>query len=114
LRAFQQNKDEEFGFFDTVTRISGELKKIPKENEEGRKEGLIKHAEKLEQSVAEKPNLYLPTNIDHKILGLDPYKSRTLKSAKKVPILIPLKIKRVDQTGKVYPEMDVKCISKWG
>lgn len=118
LRAFSEDQkkvyEEEFGFFDTVTKISGELKEIPKENEQGRREGLVKKAEELKEMIIQRPNLYLPTSSEHKILGLYPEKSITLKSAKKVPILIPFRTKKVDHHGKEYPETDVKCIFKMG
>eukprot|EP01080_Neovahlkampfia_damariscottae_P007605 gene7605-11928_t len=116
LNAFSVEQEklyhEEFDFFDTVTKISGELRLIPKEQQDERKKGLIAAAEKLKGKISK--NLYLPSNVEHKIDSLYPQKSRVLKSAKKVPILLSFQTHKTDQEGKITEKNDVLCIFKMG
>ncbi|KAL0482805.1 hypothetical protein AKO1_014205, partial [Acrasis kona] len=78
--------EEEFYFFDQITAISGALVPYPKDQ---RPHELVKM---VRERILNKPltkNLYTPTNTNCRIKYFDPTRSLTLKSAKKVPILIP-------------------------
>jgi phosphatidylinositol 4-kinase A len=116
LNAFSVEQEklyhEEFDFFDTVTKISGQLREIPKEQQDERKKGLIAAAEELKGKISK--NLYLPSNVEHKIDSLYPQRSRVLKSAKKVPILLTFQTHKTDSEGKITSKNDVMCIFKMG
>jgi phosphatidylinositol 4-kinase A len=91
--------NEEFGFFDSVTGISGLLK--DKYAKEKRQNQLIEEVKNLDENYIKKSeNLYLPTSVDLKIVGSIPERSVCLKSAKKVPILIPFKVENKNQKNK--------------
>ncbi|KAG2388084.1 hypothetical protein C9374_000934 [Naegleria lovaniensis] len=121
IKAFDANQirlyKEEFHFFDKITTISGDL--IPVEKEK-------RQARLLEEMKLVKPsrNLYTPTNTQYKIIDLDANGSRTLKSAKKVPILIPFYVKQrpagvdigedSEDDYKDKPTIKLPCIFKAG
>ncbi|KAL9650562.1 hypothetical protein ABK040_004779 [Willaertia magna] len=103
IKAFDANQirlyKEEFHFFDKITKISGLL--IPVEKEK-------RQARLFEEMALIKPtnNLYTPTNVNEKIKDLEVSGCRTLKSAKKVPILIPFYVKKRKEHMDIGEEND--------
>jgi phosphatidylinositol 4-kinase len=77
---------EEFGFFDQLNKISGDL--IPVE-----KDLRTSKLQQAMQVISTTPNLYPPTDTRYRITGFDLRGCITLKSAKKVPILVPFYVK---------------------
>ncbi|GFH25014.1 uncharacterized protein HaLaN_22904, partial [Haematococcus lacustris] len=80
--ASRQYWDAEAGYFDKVTAISGILKKLDKDARRA------KIASELATFRPERPDLYIPTNIDCRVLGHIPTSGTPMQSAAKVPILV--------------------------
>lgn len=80
---------EEFGFFDNITKISGDLVPVDKPLRSAKLHEMLK-------DVKVSKHLYTPTMVQCRIMGLSIEESATLKSAKKVPILIPFFVKQRD------------------
>lgn len=81
-----RNFREEFDFFNNFTVLSGKLLKI----EAPLRRGALK--DDLRAQRVEGGNLYLPTNPNNVVVGIDVESCMTLQSAAKVPILVNFKV----------------------
>ncbi|KAL6758982.1 kinase-like domain-containing protein [Haematococcus lacustris] len=86
--ASRQYWDAEAGYFDKVTAISGILKKLDKDARRA------KIASELATFQPERPDLYIPTNIDCRVLGHIPTSGTPMQSAAKVPILVAFQVEQ--------------------
>ncbi|GFH23072.1 uncharacterized protein HaLaN_20626, partial [Haematococcus lacustris] len=86
--ASRQYWDAEAGYFDKVTAISGILKKLDKDARRA------KIASELATFRPERPDLYIPTNIDCRVLGHIPTSGTPMQSAAKVPILVAFQVEQ--------------------
>eukprot|EP00817_Percolomonadidae_sp_ATCC50343_P006630 CAMPEP_0117422392 /NCGR_PEP_ID=MMETSP0758-20121206/3241_1 /TAXON_ID=63605 /ORGANISM="Percolomonas cosmopolitus, Strain AE-1 (ATCC 50343)" /LENGTH=1098 /DNA_ID=CAMNT_0005204985 /DNA_START=1208 /DNA_END=4504 /DNA_ORIENTATION=- len=113
--------NEEFEFFRKMTDISGRLVQYEKGSVE-RIRKLHQFLEELRQANAVSDHLYLPTNVRSRIIDFIPTGGHVLKSAKKVPILVPFRVRTthandVGDTDVFHPEDKVRtqlCIFKMG
>ena len=81
--------DAEVNFFDGICSLSGSLKPKAPENVSKIKEGLIQLTGPAGTDIP--AGIYLPTNPDAKVVGVNVNSGVTLQSAKRVPILIVFK-----------------------
>lgn len=81
-----QEHDAEVNFFDGICSLSASLKPHAPENSVKIKEGLVRMTGSTGTEI--QPGIYLPTNPDAKVVGVNVNSGVTLQSAKRVPILI--------------------------
>ncbi len=82
--------EKEFGFFNEVTSISGKLKPYIKKTKAEKK---AKIDEEMSQIVV-KPGVYLPSNPDGVVVGIDRMSGRPLQSHAKAPFMATFKIRK--------------------
>lgn len=98
--------DEEFQFFDKVTSISGVLFPLPKES---RRAAIRRELEKIQ---VDSDALYLPTDPNKLVKGIELESGIPLQSAAKVPIMITFDV--VNKDGDHNQLMRQACIFKVG
>lgn len=81
--------DAEVNFFDGICSLSGSLKPKAPENVTRIREGLVRMTGPSGSNIP--AGIYLPTNPDAKVIGVNVNSGITLQSAKRVPILIVFK-----------------------
>ncbi|KAL0386974.1 UNVERIFIED_CONTAM: Phosphatidylinositol 4-kinase alpha 1 [Sesamum radiatum] len=96
----------EFDFFDKVTSISGVLYPLPKDE---RRAGIRRELEKIE---LDGDDLYLPTDPERLVRGIQVDSGIPLQSAAKVPIMITFNV--VDRDGDHNDVKPQACIFKVG
>jgi phosphatidylinositol 4-kinase len=97
--------EREFGFFNSITNISGIIK--PYEKGRKRKEACLKALEEIEL----KGGCYLPSNPEALVLDIDRTSGAPMQSAAKAPYLAKFKVQKVginklEQLGCEYDEKD--------
>ncbi|KAL2231607.1 UNVERIFIED_CONTAM: Phosphatidylinositol 4-kinase alpha 1 [Sesamum indicum] len=96
----------EFDFFDKVTSISGVLYPLPKDE---RRAGIRRELEKIQ---LDGDDLYLPTDPERLVRGIQVDSGIPLQSAAKVPIMITFNV--VDRDGDHNDVKPQACIFKVG
>lgn len=82
--------DREFGFFNTVTSISGKLKPYIKKSKGEKKAKIDEEMDKIKVDVG----VYLPSNPDGTVIDIDRRSGKPLQSHAKAPFLAKFKIRR--------------------
>jgi len=85
--------EREFAFFDAVTSISGKLKPYIKRSKPEKKAKIDEEMKKIELDVG----VYLPSNPDGEVIGIDRKSGRPLQSHAKAPFMATFKIRRIQQ-----------------
>ena len=86
-RAFYER---EFGFFDEVTNISGKLKPFIKRPKPEKKQKIEEELRKVKVAVG----VYLPSNPDGVVIGIDRKSGKPLQSHAKAPYMATFRIKK--------------------
>jgi len=85
--------EREFSFFDAVTSISGKLKPYIKRPKPEKKAKIDEEMKKIKLDVG----VYLPSNPDGEVIGIDRKSGRPLQSHAKAPFMATFKIRRIRQ-----------------
>jgi phosphatidylinositol 4-kinase A len=85
--------EREFSFFNEVTSISGKLKPYIKRSKPEKKAKIDEEMKKIKLDVG----VYLPSNPDGEVIGIDRKSGRPLQSHAKAPFMATFKIRRVQQ-----------------
>src|SRR5947207_5933115 len=85
--------EREFSFFNEVTSISGKLKPYIKSTKQEKKAKIDEEMKKIKLDVG----VYLPSNPDGEVIGIDRKSGRPLQSHAKAPFMATFKIRRVQQ-----------------
>src|SRR3954470_11949636 len=86
-RAFYE---KEFTFFDEVTSISGKLKPFIKRPKPEKKQKIEEELRKIKVEVG----VYLPSNPDGVVIGIDRKSGKPLQSHAKAPYMATFRIKK--------------------
>ena len=87
--------EREFSFFNDVTSISGKLKPYIKKSKAEKKAKIDEEMKKIPLDVG----VYLPSNPDGEVVGIDRKSGRPLQSHAKAPFMATFKVRRVKQFG---------------
>jgi phosphatidylinositol 4-kinase A len=87
--------EREFSFFNEVTSISGKLKPFIKRPKPEKKAKIDEEMKKIKLDVG----VYLPSNPDGDVIGIDRKSGRPLQSHAKAPFMATFRIKRVRKLG---------------
>ena len=94
----------EFAFFDEVTGISGKLKPLIKRSKPEKKQKIEEELRKIKVEVG----VYLPSNPDGVVIGIDRKSGKPLQSHAKAPYMATFRIKKnkggVEETEEVVQE----------
>src|SRR5690348_8880214 len=82
--------EREFAFFDEVTSISGKLKPLIKRSKPEKKQKIEEELRKIKVEVG----VYLPSNPDGVVIGIDRKSGKPLQSHAKAPFLATFRIKK--------------------
>ncbi|KAI2629573.1 hypothetical protein GGR54DRAFT_628129 [Hypoxylon sp. NC1633] len=82
--------EREFAFFDEVTSISGKLKPLIKRDKPEKKQKIEEELRKITVDVG----VYLPSNPDGVVIGIDRKSGKPLQSHAKAPFLATFRIKK--------------------
>ncbi|KAJ7217187.1 hypothetical protein GGX14DRAFT_440647 [Mycena pura] len=82
--------DREFGFFDEVTSISGKLKPFIKKTKPEKKAKIDEEMAKITVDIG----VYLPSNPDGIVVGIDKKSGRPLQSHAKAPFMATFKVRK--------------------
>jgi len=85
--------EREFSFFNEVTSISGKLKPFIKRSKPEKKAKIDEEMKKIKLDVG----VYLPSNPDGEVIGIDRKSGRPLQSHAKAPFMATFKIRRLKQ-----------------
>lgn len=85
--------EREFAFFNEVTSISGKLKPFIKRSKPEKKAKIDEEMKKIKLDVG----VYLPSNPDGEVIGIDRKSGRPLQSHAKAPFMATFKIRRVQK-----------------
>ena len=85
--------EREFSFFDAVTSISGKLKPYIKRSKAEKKAKIDEEMKKIKLDVG----VYLPSNPDGEVIGIDRKSGRPLQSHAKAPFMATFKIRRLQR-----------------
>ena len=85
--------EREFAFFNEVTSISGKLKPYIKRSKAEKKAKIDEEMKRIKLDVG----VYLPSNPDGEVIGIDRKSGRPLQSHAKAPFMATFKIRRVAQ-----------------
>ena len=105
--------EREFTFFDEVTSISGKLKPLIKRSKPEKKQKIEEELRKIKVEVG----VYLPSNPDGVVIGIDRKSGKPLQSHAKAPYMATFRIKRSkggDEEVEELLEEDTKSIDKTG
>jgi len=83
--------EREFSFFNEVTSISGKLKPYIKRSKPEKKAKIDEEMKKIKLDVG----VYLPSNPDGEVIGIDRKSGRPLQSHAKAPFMATFRIRRV-------------------
>ncbi|EJT72778.1 phosphatidylinositol 4-kinase [Gaeumannomyces tritici R3-111a-1] len=95
--------EREFAFFDEVTGISGKLKPLIKRSKEEKKQKIEEELRNIKVEVG----VYLPSNPDGVVIGIDRKSGKPLQSHAKAPYMATFRIKRnktIDATDNLLEE----------
>src|SRR5436190_18844969 len=82
--------EREFSFFDEVTSISGKLKPFIKRPKPEKKQKIEEELRKIKVEVG----VYLPSNPDGVVIGIDRKSGKPLQSHAKAPYMATFRIKK--------------------
>ncbi|KAI0203958.1 phosphatidylinositol 3 [Astrocystis sublimbata] len=82
--------EREFAFFDEVTSISGKLKPLIKRDKPEKKQKIEEELRKIEVDVG----VYLPSNPDGVVIGIDRKSGKPLQSHAKAPFMATFRIQK--------------------
>lgn len=82
--------EREFSFFDEVTGISGKLKPLIKKSKPEKKQKIEEELRKIKVEVG----VYLPSNPDGVVIGIDRKSGKPLQSHAKAPFMATFRIKK--------------------
>lgn len=82
--------EREFAFFDEVTSISGKLKPLIKKSKPEKKQKIEEELRKIKVEVG----VYLPSNPDGEVIGIDRKSGKPLQSHAKAPFMATFRIKK--------------------
>ncbi|OAA53761.1 phosphatidylinositol 4-kinase [Niveomyces insectorum RCEF 264] len=91
--------EREFAFFDEVTDISGKLKPLIKRSKPEKKQKIEEELRKIKVEVG----VYLPSNPDGVVIGIDRKSGKPLQSHAKAPFMATFRIKKA-KGGEQNPE----------
>lgn len=97
-RVDRQFYEREFGFFDEVTGISGKLKPLIKKSKPEKKQKIEEELRKIKVEVG----VYLPSNPDGVVIGIDRKSGKPLQSHAKAPFMATFRVRKNkgdDSTG---------------
>lgn len=97
----RQFYEREFSFFDEVTDISGKLKPFIKKSKPEKKQKIEEELRKIKVEVG----VYLPSNPDGVVIGIDRKSGKPLQSHAKAPYMATFRIQR-SKTGSVEELLD--------
>src|SRR5277367_4004099 len=90
--------EREFAFFDEVTSISGKLKPFIKKSKPEKKQKIEEELRKIKVDVG----VYLPSNPDGVVIGIDRKSGKPLQSHAKAPYMATFRIRKcVDKSESV-------------
>jgi phosphatidylinositol 4-kinase len=96
--------EREFTFFDEVTNISGKLKPLIKRSKPEKKQKIEEELRKIQVDVG----VYLPSNPDGVVIGIDRKSGKPLQSHAKAPYMATFRIKKnkggVEETEEMLEE----------
>ncbi|CAK7217562.1 Phosphatidylinositol 4-kinase stt4 [Sporothrix bragantina] len=102
----RQFYEREFAFFDEVTSISGKLKPLIKRSKPEKKQKIEEELRKIKVEVG----VYLPSNPDGVVIGIDRKSGKPLQSHAKAPFMATFRIKKakggVDKTDELLEEVN--------
>ncbi|KHN95370.1 phosphatidylinositol 3-kinase 3 [Metarhizium album ARSEF 1941] len=87
--------EREFAFFDEVTGISGKLKPLIKRPKPEKKQKIEEELRKIKVEVG----VYLPSNPDGVVIGIDRKSGKPLQSHAKAPYMATFRIRRNESGG---------------
>ena len=93
--------EREFSFFNEVTSISGKLRPFIKRTKAEKKAKIDEEMKKIELDVG----VYLPSNPDGEVIGIDRKSGRPLQSHAKAPFMATFKIRRVKRLTNGHDNM---------
>ncbi|KAI1338583.1 phosphatidylinositol 3 [Xylariaceae sp. FL0016] len=97
--------EREFSFFDEVTSISGKLKPLIKREKPEKKQKIEEELRKIKVDVG----VYLPSNPDGVVIGIDRKSGKPLQSHAKAPFMATFRIKKakggVEETEEVAQDI---------
>jgi phosphatidylinositol 4-kinase len=97
--------EREFSFFDEVTSISGKLKPLISKSKPEKKQKIEEELRKIKVEVG----VYLPSNPDGAVIGIDRKSGKPLQSHAKAPFMATFRIKKtktggIDETNEMLEE----------
>ncbi len=96
--------EQEFAFFDEVTGISGKLKPLIKQSKPEKKQKIEEELRKIKVEVG----VYLPSNPDGVVIGIDRKSGKPLQSHAKAPFMATFRVKKnkggIEQTDDMLEE----------
>ncbi|KAI1259653.1 phosphatidylinositol 3 [Xylariaceae sp. FL1019] len=101
--------EREFDFFDEVTSISGKLKPLIKRDKPEKKQKIEEELRKIKVDVG----VYLPSNPDGVVIGIDRKSGKPLQSHAKAPYMATFRIQKTE-VGVEETEEIAQDISKTG
>ncbi|KAI1369409.1 phosphatidylinositol 3 [Xylaria arbuscula] len=112
--------EREFAFFDEVTSISGKLKPLIKRDKPEKKQKIEEELRKIQVAVG----VYLPSNPDGVVIGIDRKSGKPLQSHAKAPFMATFRIQKslggveesedvVEEVGKKTELQPQKTVEVW-
>ncbi|KAI1277059.1 phosphatidylinositol 3 [Xylaria sp. FL0933] len=92
--------EREFAFFDEVTGISGKLKPLIKRDKPEKKQKIEEELRKIQVAVG----VYLPSNPDGVVIGIDRKSGKPLQSHAKAPFMATFRIQKTIGTAEESDE----------
>ena len=86
--------EREFSFFNEVTSISGKLKPYIKKSKAEKKTKIDEEMKKIKLDVG----VYLPSNPDGEVVGIDRKSGRPLQSHAKAPFMATFRLRRIKES----------------
>ncbi|KAI0538277.1 phosphatidylinositol 3 [Xylaria digitata] len=99
--------EREFAFFDEVTGISGKLKPLIKRDKPEKKQKIEEELRKIQVAVG----VYLPSNPDGVVIGIDRKSGKPLQSHAKAPFMATFRIQKTIDTVE-EPEETTREVGK--
>ncbi|KAK6613897.1 phosphatidylinositol 3 [Botrytis cinerea] len=90
--------EREFTFFDEVTSISGKLKPYIKRPKPEKKQKIEEELRKIKVEIG----VYLPSNPDGVVIGIDRQSGKPLQSHAKAPYMATFRIKKMDNSIEIW------------
>lgn len=102
--------EREFSFFDEVTGISGKLKPLIKKSKPEKKQKIEEELRKIKVEVG----VYLPSNPDGVVIGIDRKSGKPLQSHAKAPFMATFRVKKnkggMEETEEALEETNKKAV----